>query len=267
MKKSKQNILVDKNFDNVAAKFQRNIYQGLKGKIRLKILDEDLQECVFSQYKQPLTILDAGAGSGQYAAHLAKLGHKLVLADISEKMLAIAKNNFQEYGLEPENHQFINLPVQQLEQTLQQKYRLVLFHAVLEWLAEPYKTLQTLLPMVADDGYLSLMFFNRNSLIMQHVIFGNLGILEKNRIRGIGKKTLTPINPLEPTEVYQWLENAGLEILIKSGVRVMHDYSPRESRKEFPEKYFNLEQQYCRQEPFLSMGRYIHLVCRKKPSV
>jgi len=63
--------------------------------------------------------------------------------------------------------------------------------------------------------------------------------------------------------VYAWLEKAGMEILVKSGVRVIHDYSPKERLKESPASYLKLEQQYCRQEPFLSMGRYIHVICRK----
>lgn len=264
MKKKKSALPVDKNFDNVAEKFQRNIYQGLKGKIRLMILDQDIQSQVFAHHSQPLRILDAGAGSGQYALHLAQQGHQMVMADISEKMLGIARDNFIQADIDLSQHQFLHVPAQELSQHLSTPFPLVLFHAVMEWLANPRQTLEQLLPMLADGGYLSLMFFNRNSLIMQHVIFGNLGILEKNRIRGVGKKTLTPTHPLEPQEVYQWLEEAGLEILVKSGVRVVHDYSPKVKLREFPEKYIQLEQQYCRQEPFLSMGRYIHVLCRKK---
>ena len=258
--------LQDKNFDNIADKFQRNIYQGLKGKIRLRVLDEDIQEYVFRDNNQAMSILDAGAGSGQYAAHLAAQGHQMVLADISQNMLDLAKSNFVTAGHELTAHQFLNLPVQELHKYLSKPYQLVLFHAVLEWLVDPEPTLKQVLDMVADGGYCSLMFFNRNSLIMQHVIFGNLKILEKDHIRGLGKKTLTPTNPLEPEQVYAWLEKAGMKILVKTGVRVIHDYSPKDRLADYPENYLKLEQQYCRKEPFLSLGRYIHLICQKVKS-
>jgi|GEM_PF-7002839 len=50
----------------------------------------------------------------------------------------------------------------------------------------------------------------------------------------------------------------------KTGVRVFHDYlrEKHRQRDEF-ETLLELETRYCRQEPFISMARYIHVTARK----
>ena len=45
-------------------------------------------------------ILDAGAGLGRYTIELAKQGHNLILLDLSEKNVALAKQKIKEEGLD-----------------------------------------------------------------------------------------------------------------------------------------------------------------------
>ncbi|MGD8525472.1 MAG: SAM-dependent methyltransferase, partial [Thioalkalispiraceae bacterium] len=80
------------------------------------------------------------------------------------------------------------------------------------------------------------------------------------------KTTLTPISPLEPEMVYQWLEAEGLAILRKTGIRVMYDYMAGNVRsKRAFEDILEMEKCYAGQEPFRSLGRYIHVVCQVVP--
>ncbi|MCG6318311.1 tRNA uridine 5-oxyacetic acid(34) methyltransferase CmoM, partial [Vibrio alginolyticus] len=57
----------DRNFDDSAHKFAKNIYGSDKGEIRQVIVWEDLQQLLatFDEAKQPLTVLDAGGGLAQ----------------------------------------------------------------------------------------------------------------------------------------------------------------------------------------------------------
>ena len=58
----------DRNFDDLAERFQRKIYGGLKGEIRLAVLWRDLEsEVPALKEGRPLRILDVGAGLGQLA--------------------------------------------------------------------------------------------------------------------------------------------------------------------------------------------------------
>ena len=251
----------DQNFDNLSSRFRKNIYNTAKGQIRLKILWRDLLEQIPDIETGGLSILDAGAGQGNFALQLAQKGHQLTLCDLSVKMLQDAQSMFIEHDAE-KNVQFIHSSVQELSQHIEVQYDVVLFHAVLEWLAEPEETLKQLLTFIKPGGYLSLMFYSRTGLIYQNLTHGNFEHILNNTLSGEGK-TLTPINPQNPDDVYQWLEQLNLEIKVKSGVRVFYDGINRERRKDInTEELFELEKQFSRKEPYCSLARYIHVICQ-----
>ncbi len=255
-------IQYDQNFDNLSSRFRKNIYNTAKGQIRLKILWRDLVEQIPNIESGGLSILDAGAGQGHFSLQLAQNGHKLTLCDLSVKMLQDAQDMFAEYKVEKNVH-FIHSPVQELSQYVDIQYDLVIFHAVLEWLAEPEDTLKQLLSFIKPGGYLSLMFYSRTGLIYQNLTHGNFSHVLNNSLSGEGK-TLTPTNPQNPDDVYLWLDKMGLITKVKSGVRVFYDGINRERRKEInQEELFELEKQFSRKEPYCSLARYVHVVCQK----
>jgi S-adenosylmethionine-dependent methyltransferase len=76
--------------------------------------------------------------------------------------------------------------------------------------------------------------------------------------------TLTPINPLVPQEMEQWLAGSGMKIVKKTGMRVFYDYlQPKTKQKRSFEDVFEMEQRFSREEPFLYLARYLHYVCEK----
>jgi len=77
---------------------------------------------------------------------------------------------------------------------------------------------------------------------------------------------LQPQQGLKPEEVYQWIEESGFEICGKSGIRSFSDYigNVKNMGDYQYEDVLALEQQLCRQEPYLSLGRYIHVWAKKK---
>ncbi len=251
---------LDKNFDSYAMRLKKNIYGSLKGKIRLTILLNDLDMFLDSSRKS-LNVLDAGGGFGLCALALAQRGHKVTLCDISEKMMAEAKTIFQNQGIE--NAQFIHQSIQNHAMDNVSQYDLILCHAVLEWTENSLKVLECLKKMLKTDGYLSLMFFNRNGTIFKSVLRGNF--YPKNNEYQFGqRKTLTPTNPLQPQTVYQWLEELNFKMIEKSGVRIFYDYCEKAVREGLmEEQVLACEKSFSKTEPFLSMARYIHVVCQK----
>jgi S-adenosylmethionine-dependent methyltransferase len=251
----------DQNFDDLSQRFRKNIYNTPKGQIRLNTLWRDLAEQIPQIDKGGLAILDAGAGQGNFALQLAKKKHHLTLCDLSIKMLQDAQTVFVENNLS-EGVKFIHSSVQELPQHIDQQFDVVLFHAVLEWLAEPEATLKQLLQYIKPGGFLSLMFYSRTGLIYQNLTHGNFELILNNELAGEGK-TLTPTNPQDPADVELWLKNAGLKTLVKSGVRVFYDGIHRERRKQISEEdLYLLEMQYSRIEPYCSLARYIHVLCQ-----
>ena len=252
----------DQNFDELSSRFRKNIYHTAKGQIRLKILWRDLAEQVPTIEQGGLTVLDAGAGQGNFALQLAQQKHHLTLCDLSSNMLRDAERLFTEHDL-ANGVQFFHCSVQQLPDHIDSQYDIVLFHAVLEWLAEPEQTLKQLLQFIKPGGYLSLMFYSRTGLIYQNLTNGNFDLILNNELAGEGK-TLTPTNPQDPQDVERWLDEAGLIIKLKSGVRVFYDGIHRERRKQINEnELFELEQRYSRIEPYCSLARYVHILCQK----
>lgn len=254
----------DRNFDDLARRFTDNIYGSPKGRIRLAILQEDL-DTLLSRFPvdTPLRILDAGSGLGYMALYLAQRGHEVVLCDHSAVMLQRAKQLFAEQA-PAAKVTFIESPVQALQQYVRGQFDVVLFHAVLEWVSEPQQTLQDLLRFLRPGGFFSLLFYNRNSLVMRNLLRGNFRKLAADQFAG-DPKSLTPTNPLLPEDVFSWLAASGLTVLSRTGVRIIYDYLSREIREQRSfEDILEMERRYCRQEPFIALGRYMHVLAQAK---
>lgn len=248
----------DRNFDDMSNKFTKNIYGTTKGKIREVIVWQDI-EMILAKYPQgqKLTILDAGGGQGQIACKLAKLGHDVTLCDISQQMLDIAKTTAEQQHL---TLTYINMPIQQLSADRQQNFDLVICHAVLEWVSEPQILLSSLKTLLKSNGTLSLMFYNYHGLLFRTVTLGNFGYVQAGLSKR-KKKTLSPDHPRVPNDVYQWLSELNFDVIQKTGIRVFHDYliDKQKQQTRFDE-LLELEKQFCRQEPYISLARYIHVI-------
>nr|WP_269117562.1 tRNA uridine 5-oxyacetic acid(34) methyltransferase CmoM [Vibrio cincinnatiensis] len=259
-------VTEDRNFDDIAHKFAKNIYGSDKGEIRQVIVWEDLMHMLthFDESQAPLHILDAGGGLAQMSQRLAKFGHHVTLCDLSSEMLHLAKQDITDNGL-LEHYQFVHAPVQSVDEHLSAPVDIVMFHAVMEWLADPQAALKHLLAQVRSGGMASIMFYNQHGLVYKNAVCGNIphilaGMPHRKRFK------LQPQQGLLPTEVYQWVEQAGFDICGKSGIRCFSDYiGNMKNMGEYSyEDLLALERQYCRQEPYLSLGRYIHVWAKKK---
>ncbi|MEZ5449276.1 MAG: methyltransferase domain-containing protein [Thiolinea sp.] len=252
----------DRIFDGLSQRFQRKIYSNddPRGKIRLHIVQDDLQALLKppSQY-----LLDAGGGLGQMSIWLAQQGHFIVLAEPSEDMLVEARRNIQA-SRQTDNIKVQKASIQELVTQPEHAFDGIVLHAVLEWLAAPRTTLQQLLTLLKPSGWISIMFFNQNSKEMRHLLGGDFKPVLEQRLASDGHNGLAPISPLLPDEVLGWLPTLGLELLDWSGVRCFYDYSHPEVRKRMAlDEILLLERRYSRREPWRSLARYQHIVCRK----
>lgn len=252
----------DHSFDGLSQKFSHNIYDSTKGQIRTAVVWRDLQEMLMRMPDRPLRILDAGGGFGFFTQKLAAMGHQITLCDLSAEMLDLAARQLAAQNL-TEQVRLIHCAIQELPEHLEGTFDLVLCHAVVEWLEDPKSTLSVLLPYIRQDGCFSLLFYNRDALLFQSLIVGNFDYIRA----GLKKKRqqkLTPTNPQKPADVYGWLQEWGLQTLFTSGVRVIHDYMrhKEDQQKKF-EDVLAMELEYSRQEPYVQLGRYIHVVAQR----
>lgn len=252
----------DRNFDDIAGKFSQNIYGTTKGAIRQAIVGQELDKLLITLPQRALQVLDAGCGEGQMACRLARQGHNLLLCDLSEEMLKRARQYAEQHGV-LEKMRFEQVSAHDVGQYLLQPVDLILSHAVLEWVEKPQALLETLYQLLSPGGVLSLMFYNLHGLTMRMLTLGNFGYLQAG-LRKRKKKTLSPDYPRDPEQVYQWLAECGFQIESRAGIRVFHDYMrDKQKQSEYFSQVLEMEERYCRQEPYLSMGRYIHVTARK----
>ena len=243
----------DRNFDDISAHFEKKIYGGLKGEIRLAVLRHDIFDWVKSwqqTHNRPLRVLDVGAGLAQISIELAKDGHDVTINDISANMLEIAKQNAGEAA---QNITWHTCPYQQLDDKLTGKYDLILCHALLEWLVEPKLIMdffdRWLVDDVAEKGVLSLCFYNPASFVYRNLVMGNFNLLNNKDFKA-DNGSLTPNHPVAKDEVIAWIGDHHYQILHTSGLRVFHDYSPlKRGGHTNPQAVIDMEVAYSGQDP------------------
>ncbi|MBD1554356.1 methyltransferase domain-containing protein [Pseudomonas typographi] len=245
----------DRHFDELAVRFAEKIYGGAKGAIRLAVLQADLAQALPAR---PLKVLDIGAGLGHMALWLAQQGHQVTLAEPAAAMLNGARERFAQANCEAT---FVQVPWQHFAALGHGPFDLVLCHAVLEWLAEPFAILPALHRLTAPTGYLSLAFYNRDALVYRNLLKGHFRKLRQNTLAG-EKQSLTPQVPIDPRALEAQLAPAWM-VEQRSGVRVFHDYMPAEFQtKVSPGALVDMELAYRRHPAFSGLGRYLHWICR-----
>lgn len=246
----------DTSFDNIANKFDKNIYGTTKGRLRHEMLLRNL-EFLWPLLPEEAETMDAGGGTGEFAKEMLKRGHRVLLNDISKDTLEIAQSKLSDFPLLDQHCGAIqSLPDNR-------SFDLITCHAVFEWLDNPKQVLEKLMSLLKSDGYLSLSFFNQHANLFGNALYGNFeliknGMQQKNRLR------LASHKPLVPQEVLQWVGEHPCDVIKKSGIRCFHDYlKDKQQQISHYEDVKALELQYFDKEPFLWLGKYFHVVIRK----
>lgn len=251
-----ENNKQDQSFDKFADKFEKNIYGSTKGQLRHELLVHYLHQSI-SLDNTPLDILDAGGGTGVMTQVMLDLGHRVTLTDISTETLTLAKNRLGD------NNKLEIKHVDILSLSNQKQYDLVVCHAVLEWLHDPFEVIRKLVDLIKPGGHLSLSFFNHDAQMFGNMLYGNFdyveqGMISKNIVR------LSPKNPQKPKVILSTLETLPVDIIKQAGIRCFHDYlkQPEKQINEY-EQLKRLEIRYGSTEPYRWLGKYYLIIVQK----
>lgn len=270
IEKPSENTRTDRSFDTIADHFEKKVYGGLKGEIRLAVLRRDIFEYtqkISKQLARPLRILDVGAGLAQIAMELAAQGHMVIVNDISANMLEKAQVSAAQTATELDITWYV-CPYQELEEKLvtekYEKFDLIMCHALLEWLAEPAAVMEFFGQQLTDNGALSLCFYNPASFDYRNLIMGNFNLLDNTQYKADNKKSLTPNHPVAKEEVESWLVIHHYQVVRTSGLRVFHDYAPlKRGGHNDPDAVIRMELRYSQLEPYKWLGRYLHILATR----
>jgi S-adenosylmethionine-dependent methyltransferase len=258
--------VVDGDFDLIGGAFESDVYGSSKGAIRLAVLWADLLRAIPRISQGGLSILDAGGGAGHLAVRLAGLGHRVTLAEPSHEMRERAHAAIRAAEVTG-SVTVIPAALRELPDVLHVRFDVIVCHAVLEWLAEPRRGLECLPPLLAPNGQLSLLFYNRNASVLKQILRGEFAVaLQELEGSVLPRGWATGCVPIAEEDVRTWLSNDGLAIQSKAGIRIFHDHIVEEVRRQGGlDQLLKLEQACSRQEPFASLAQHIHLVCRRAP--
>jgi S-adenosylmethionine-dependent methyltransferase len=258
--------MTDRNFDDLAKRFEEALYARPRGQLRLQLVSEALlQDCASIDLGGELRVLDVGCGLGQMSQLLANRGHRVTACDLSANLLERAQQRLQQE--DPHclaNIQFLNCSLQDLKlelgDQLSGKFDLVIFHAVLEWLEQPRQALQALLPWLRSGGELSLMFYNVHSLIFRNLLRGDFRRIDSQNFSG-DDGGLTPSNPLDPEQVTNWLIELEVDVISRRGIRCFFDFmtqanTPARLEKIALEDVLRMERLFATRQPYRGLARY-----------
>ncbi len=254
----------DRHFEGLSQRFSRNIYDTLKGQLRLRVLERDFTAYCAARQRglKGCTVLDLGAGQGQFSLWLAQQGAEVTLNDASGEQLDRARKAFERATLAAS---WLPVDLWSLPAALEgRQFDGVCCHAVLEWLEQPDLLYPHLARWVAPGGFLSLLVYNQHGLVFKNLLRANYKKIQKNDWRG-QKGSLTPQNPIVPETIPPRLQSLGFDWVCHSGVRVFHDYilEPHLAEKD-PEAVLAIELALSQQAPYRDLGRYIHFLFQRR---
>ena len=132
-------------WDDLAPSFDDEPDHGLRDPLILESWTESLRTWI--PYKNA-TVLDVGCGTGSLSVVLARLGHRVTGIDISQAMLAIAKNKAADQGLQIAFH-LMNAAIPQFDH---KQFDIILCRHLLWALPEPKDVLQRWAALLKQKG-------------------------------------------------------------------------------------------------------------------
>lgn len=249
------------NFDGLKDRFSQQIYQSRKGRLRMRLIDSLYQHHLPLQALPKFSVLDAAGGLGQMSHWFLTQQSHVHYFDISADMVQGVRTEFADAIAQG---QLVAEQQSITDAEFDAVFDFVNVHAVLEWLEEPYQTLDHILTWVAPKGYIGLMVYNRHMLMLRHLMRGTLARAMSGHIGG-DRRGLTPISPLDPQTVIQQLEQSGFEIITQAGIRSFSDLTEKTVVDWYDEDdVFNAELSLCEQRPYCDMARYVLIIAQKQ---
>jgi len=222
----------------------------------------------FLQKRRNAIILDASGGTGYWAIRLAKYGYRIVLTDILENMLKVAREKIKAQNLQERiemkiadikdmscfSSDHFDMPLAEGDQV---SYCLNAEKAISELAAR----------VVKPNAYVIVSVDSKYPRIS--------GLIEKNSFRELSRFLRTSIlkrdfkfQTFTPEELRMLFEACGLKAIRIIGKPILTQLIPRENRDEIIghnfKKLLELELEFCDTPSLVGMGGHLEIVGVKK---
>lgn len=221
-------------------------------------------------------VLDAGGGTGRWAVRMARKGCRVVLLDISDGMLNVAREKTTSEGLQ----HLINIKKGDIRKLTysEEAFDMVLCEHALFLFKDQDLIIKELVRVLKKKAPIVISAQNRYVQSLAHL--PDDPIPEKvvqalNILSGVEHDAMTPdgsveINSLTPNEFHTLLERNGLRIekIICKGVTTPLRFAPqfvmkKEYSKEVFDKILQLELAFCERQDALALAAHLQAIAYK----
>ena len=142
------------------------------GRVRHAVVWEALSAALAPLGPGPLSVLDAGGGTGGFAVPLARLGHRVTVVDPSPDSLASLARRAAEQGVADTVDAVQGDLASLLDAVAPGSVDVVLCHSVLELADDPAADLATVAATLRPGGLASVVAANRTAAVLSRALSG-----------------------------------------------------------------------------------------------
>lgn len=175
-------------------------------------------------------VVDVGCGGGILSEALARRGARVTGIDMGEAPLRVAKEHAEQAGLEIEYRQ---IQVEKLAEQQPAYYDVVTCMEMLEHVPDPASVVKACAQLVKPGGWVVFSTLNRNPKSYLFAIVGAEYVLGL-----VPKGTHDYLRFIKPSELSQWVRNAGLDVKDVSGMTFNPLTSRAKLNKDVAVNYF-----------------------------
>ena len=215
-------------------------------------------------------ILDAGGGTGYWAIRLAKHGYRVVLTDVSENMLKVAKEKIKTEKLQGKIETKI-VDIRDMSYFPSNYFDMALAEGdPVSYCLNAEKAIKELARVAKTNAHIIVSVDNKFSMIPRLIQEKSFNKLSKFFRTGIFKGNFE-LKAFTPEELKTLFEACDLKVIRIIGKPILAQLIPREKRAEIITENFrkmlNLELQFCDNPNLVGIGGHLEIVgikCQSK---
>lgn len=216
---------------------------------------------------RPRKILNVGCGDGIESLLLDSIGGEHVLTDYSEGMLTQAEKLLTERSFRSKA-KFIHADVNDLSSNINEKFDLILFHNVLEYVEDPKHAIHEVYDLLNNGGILSIRHLNRYTNICVAASHKNdFNLVEEYLHSGAYNSSFkTKIQTYTGEEIETILNSFKFANINRYGIMSLNSFIFDQKIKEEPtfyKKQKELEIKMANMFPYYHMARFGLFICKK----
>jgi len=217
----------------------------------------------FLPERKSAVILDAGGGTGYWTIRLAKLGYRIVLTDIAENMLKVAREKIRAADLQAKVETRI-VDIRDMSCFKSDYFDMALAEGdPVSYCLDAEKAIKELTRVVRPRTHVIVSVDSKLSFVPRLIAEKSFGKLSRLLRTGFLKGDFD-FQAFTPEELKTLFERSGLKVVRIIGKPVLTQFIPKEERNKIVEENFRkllkLELRFCDTPSLVGLGGHLEIV-------